>query len=81
MSPMVYHIELVGGPDDGAVYECKRLPEVWEIVKEIEEVICALAQLSESHFVVRYYRSDEVTEHGRVLYYHQDYEGLLAAVA
>lgn len=74
-----FWIELIGGPDDGAVYQVDHFPEIWEMTYAAHALACTLLGMRESK-VVRYYRADEINEKGHVLYYYENLQEMGVAV-
>jgi hypothetical protein len=58
-------IELIGGPDDGAVFQVHRLDPYWEMMVDSWDP-------SDVPKTSMYWKSDEITKDGHIRYYSQD---------
>lgn len=69
-----FMIQLVGGPDDGAVFETTHLPVKWEMVKARGSIISCLAFFSrQTEQADVYWRTQQLSRGGHLIY---RYEGL-----
>lgn len=75
VKPLTFKIELVGGPDDGAVFDTAHLPPWWDMLKKADRILCYAMGIEEEAVADRYWLTEHVTEKGHVLYYHEGLNG------
>jgi hypothetical protein len=68
----MFTIELMGGPDDGAVFDTTDLPPFWEMMSDMICDGCALKGLHTPLDSERYWKSQRRTAGGHYVYYHEE---------
>jgi hypothetical protein len=69
--PQIFHIQLVGGPDDGSTYSLTDLPLYWEMMSEHYCDQCLKIGIHTPIDSERYWLSNNMTPSGYHIYYHE----------
>lgn len=67
----MFTIELMGGPDDGAIFDTTDLPPFWEMVTDMICDECAKKGFHTPIDSERYWKSQRLTANGYHIYYHE----------